>query len=102
MNWIGDYYLGITLEWNYHKIHRERNVRLSIPGYVKEALMKFKHHFIKQQFSASPFLDPVYGRKMQYADVIEILTFTKKQIHPLFEYNKYVANFYTMLEQLIV
>ena len=83
MNWIGDYYLGMTLEWTYHKIHSERSVRLSMPGYVKEALIEFKHHFIQQQFSASPFRDPVYGRKVQYADVIDIPTFTKKQIHLL-------------------
>ena len=47
MNWIGDYYLGMTLEWNYHKILSKRNVRLLMPGYVKEALIEFKHHFIK-------------------------------------------------------
>ena len=68
----------MTLEWNYHKIHSERNVRLSMPGYVKEALIEFKHNFIKQQFSASLFRDPIYGSKVQYADVIEIPTFTKK------------------------
>ena len=73
----------MTLEWNYHKIHSKRNVRLSIPGYVKETLIEFKHHFIKQQFSASPFRDPVYGKKVQYADVIDIPTFTKKKIHLL-------------------
>ena len=39
MNWKGDYYLGMTLEWNYHKIHSERNVCLSMPGYVSEALI---------------------------------------------------------------
>ena len=55
MNWKGDYYLGMTLEWNYLKIHSERIVRLSLPGYVREALIEFKHHFVKQQFSVSPF-----------------------------------------------
>ena len=33
----GDYYLRMTLKWNYHKIHSEKNVRLSMPGYVKES-----------------------------------------------------------------
>ena len=47
MNWKGNYYLGMTLEWNYHKIYSERNIRLSMPGYVKEALIEFKHYFIK-------------------------------------------------------
>ena len=78
INWMGDYYLGMTLEWNYHKIHSKRNIRLSMPGYVNVALIKFKHHFIKQQFSASSFRNPIYGRKVQYADVIEIPTFIKK------------------------
>ena len=83
INLKGDYYLGITLEWNYHKIHSERNVWLSMPGYVKEALIEFKRHFVKQQFSASPFQEPVYGSKVQYADIIEIPIIIKKQIHIL-------------------
>ena len=98
MNWIGDYYLGLTLEWNYHKIHSKRNVRLSMIGYVKKAFIEFKHHFIKQQFSASPFFDPVNGTKVQYVDVIEMAIFT---MYKSTYYNKYVANFYTMLEKLI-
>ena len=48
MKWVGDYYLGMTLEWDYNKIHSKQNVQLSMPGYVKEALIKFKHHFVKQ------------------------------------------------------
>ena len=83
MKLIGDYYLGMTLEWNYHKIHSKRNIRLSLPGYVIEALIEFKHHFSKQQFSASPFRDPIYGRTLQYADTIKIPTFTQKQIYLL-------------------
>ena len=82
MNWNGDYYLGMTLEWNYHKIHSERNIQLSMSGYVKEALIEFKYHFIKQQFLASPFRDPIYGSKVQYVDVIGIPTFTQKTSPP--------------------
>ena len=55
MNWKGDYYLGMTLESEYNKIHSERNIQLLMPGCIKEALIEFKYHFIKQQFSASPF-----------------------------------------------
>ena len=73
----------MTLEWTYHKIYSKHNVRLSMPGYVKDALIKCKHNFVKQQFSASPYHDPIYGQKVQYADVINIPTFTKKQIHLL-------------------
>ena len=37
MNQKGDYYLGMTLEWDYNKIHSNRNVQLSIPGYVNNS-----------------------------------------------------------------
>ena len=68
-------------------------------GYVNDTLIEFKHHFIKQQFSASPFRDPVYGRKVQYTDIIDIPTFTKKKFT---YFNKYIENFYTIPEQSIV
>ena len=83
MKWKGDYYCGITLEWDYNKMHSEKYVRLLMSGYVKEALIEFKHHFVKQQFLASPFQDPIYERKVQYVEVIEMPTFTKKQIYLL-------------------
>ena len=99
MKWVGDYYLRMTLEWNYHHIHSERNVRLSMPGYVKEALIEFKHHFIKQQFSASPYKDPIYGRKynMQMS-----LRYQHSQRNKSTYYKEYAASSYTTQEQLIV
>ena len=33
-NWTGNWYIGITLDWDY----KQRQVHLSIPGYVKKAL----------------------------------------------------------------
>ena len=30
-NWDGDYYLGMTLKWNYNKTHNKRSVELSMP-----------------------------------------------------------------------
>ena len=99
MNRNGDYYLGMTLEWNYHKIHSERNVRLSMPGYVKEALIEFKHHFVKQQFLASPFRDSIYGRK---SNTQTSLKYQHSQRNKSIYYNNYVENFYTMPKQLIV
>ena len=54
INWKGDYYLGITLEWDPNKVHSEGNVKLSMSGYVKEALIKFNHESTTQQFSVSP------------------------------------------------
>ena len=36
----GDKFIGITLEWDYEK----RHVHLSMPGYVPEALIRFKRN----------------------------------------------------------
>ena len=99
MNWKKDYYLRIALEWDYNKIHSERNIQLSMPGYVKEALIEFKHHFIKQQLSTSPFQDPIYGQKVQYIEIIDIQRSQKiKSIY----YKEYVENSYTMFKLSVV
>ena len=37
-DWTGDKYLGLTLKWDYVN----RNVSVSMPGYVKAALLKFQ------------------------------------------------------------
>lgn len=39
MNWSGTKYCGLTLDWDY----KNREVHISMPGYVKKALTKFKH-----------------------------------------------------------
>ena len=39
VSWDPDYYLGMTLEWDYIK----RTCKLSMPEYVKQALCKFQH-----------------------------------------------------------
>ena len=38
-NWTGNRYTGITLDWDY----KQRQVHLSMPGYVKKALKQFCH-----------------------------------------------------------
>ena len=40
-----------------------------MPGYVKQALIKFHHEFNKTTHSPSPFKAPVYGRKIQMATI---------------------------------
>ena len=82
-NWKGDYYLGMTLDWDYNKVHNNRSVTLSMPGYVKEALLEFQHEMTTQQFAATPYKEPIYGKKVQLANIIELLTFTKKQVNLL-------------------
>ena len=39
VDWTGDKYIGINLDWNYSK----RELRTSMPGYVKKALKQFNH-----------------------------------------------------------
>ena len=68
-----------------------------MPGYVKEALIKFQHFVTKQQFSASPYSKPTYGKKIQYI-TIDNVTFKPEQIKLL---QKYVENSYIMRVLLI-
>jgi len=37
--WTGNLYCGITLEWNYDA----RTLDISMPGYIKKQLLKYKH-----------------------------------------------------------
>ena len=47
-DWTGEYYLGMTLKWDYNKIHNDRIVCLSMPGYVRDALIQFQHAYTKR------------------------------------------------------
>ena len=38
-DWTGDLYCGITLKWNYV----DRWLGISVPGYIKKLLLKYKH-----------------------------------------------------------
>ena len=59
----GGLYCGITMDWDYQK----REVHLSMPGYVKEALKRFQHELTKIQNQPHPHVPPRYGEKIQYA-----------------------------------
>ena len=59
MNWKGKYYLRMTLEWDYNKVYSKQSVELSMPRYAKEALIEFKHEFVKPQFAVSQYRDPI-------------------------------------------
>ena len=78
-DWTGEYYLGMTLKWDYNKIHNDRSVCLSMPGYVRDALTQFQHTYTKNTFAPSPYQRPVYSRKQQMEPIIETPTFTEKQ-----------------------
>ena len=63
-DWTGSRYIGITLDWDYTK----RQVHLSLPGYVKKALVQFGHTVPrKHEDSPFPHTPPDYGAKVQYA-----------------------------------
>lgn len=71
-----DYYLGITLKWDYKK----RTVELLIPGYATEALLKFQHVWNEVNcYSPSPYTLIQYGKKMQMAKVDNSAPMDKKQ-----------------------
>ena len=63
-DWIGEKYLGLTLKWDYVK----RNVRISMPGYIKLDLLKLQHESTKPpQYALHHWNQPMYGSNTQYA-----------------------------------
>ena len=54
-DWAGERYIGIMLDWDYNK----RQVHLSMPGYVKKALIQFGHAKpTKLQYALSQYIPP--------------------------------------------
>jgi hypothetical protein len=63
-DWEGKRYLGLTLDWEYAK----RKVHLSMPGYLPDALARFKKERpTKPQPQPHAHTPPNYGAKVQYA-----------------------------------
>ena len=58
-DWTGDLYCGIKLNWDY----KARTVDLSMPGYIKNVLQKYKH-----QMPTSPQHCPYSPAPKQYGD----------------------------------
>ena len=44
-DWTGNLYCGIRLEWNY----KTRTLDISMPGYIRKLLQKYKHMMPKTQ-----------------------------------------------------
>jgi len=63
-DWEGKKYNGITLDWDYDR----REVHLSMPGYCKEALIRFNHTLQKINHQPYKHNEPKYGAKIQYAE----------------------------------
>ena len=63
VDWKGEKYSGITLDWDYDK----RQVHMSMPGYCKDALVRFGHKLRKPNDQPHKHTLPVYGRTIQHA-----------------------------------
>ena len=61
--WDGKRYIGITLDCDY----KRQQFHLSMPGYVKEALKKFRYVMRKEKQQPFPSVPIKYGAKEQYA-----------------------------------
>jgi hypothetical protein len=63
-DWEGERYCGLTIKWDY----AGRKVHLSMPGYVRKALIRFQHPPpAKRQDQPYPHVKPNYGAKKQYS-----------------------------------
>ena len=75
VSWDPDYYLGMTMEWDYIK----RTCKLSMPEYVKQALCRFQHIMKQKCYSPSPFTPPIYGKKQQMAKIDNSMPITPEE-----------------------
>jgi hypothetical protein len=58
IDWAGDLYCGITLDWHYDAGY----VDVSKPGYVPRALTKFNHPApLRPQYAPHKWVEPAYG-----------------------------------------
>jgi len=59
-DWSGTKFIGVTLQWDYIK----RELRASMPGYVRKALLQFQHKQpAKAQHAPARYEAPVYGSR---------------------------------------
>ena len=62
-DWTGTRYIGIHLHWDYD----HNQVHLYMPGYVKKALLQFRHKLTQKQNQPFPHTPIKYGARKQYA-----------------------------------
>ena len=61
IDWTGAKYVGIDLNWDYEK----GEVKLSMKGYVKQALKQFQHPTpTKHHYGPTKYVPPEYGKKI--------------------------------------
>ena len=70
----------MNIKWDYNN----RTCDISIDGYVKKQLEKFKHTSTKKQHSPSKYVPPKYGQKIQMAEKLpKQNVLTPKEINQL-------------------
>ena len=77
-DWSGNKYIGINLDWNYKK----KEMRTSMPGYVKKALKQFNHSMqsSRRQDSPSLYIAPRFGsRQPQMTPIDDTKPMTEKE-----------------------
>ena len=63
VDWDAQQYIGINLEFNY----TDRWVKMSMKGYVKQALQEFQHLHDKRHYNAPSHMPKTaYGQRIQY------------------------------------
>ena len=60
--WQGNKYAGINLDCDYN----QRNVLLPVPGYYKEALVRFRHELNNNRYQPHLHTGPRYEQTIQY------------------------------------
>ena len=64
IDWTGNKYIGINLEWDYKK----REVKLLMKEYVKRALQQLQHPTpSRYHYGPTKYVSPEYGKKIQYS-----------------------------------
>ena len=70
-------YVGINLKWDYNN----RTVRLSMDGYVEQALLELEHSGPRRpHYAPSRYDMPRYGEKVQYAKIDQTSPLALKQV----------------------
>ena len=80
INWEGDKYCGMNIEWDYDN----RTCDIAVHGYVTKQLNKLLHISNKKRHSPTKFTPPIYGQKVQMAkEIPEYNMLTPEEIKKL-------------------
>jgi hypothetical protein len=76
IDWDGNQYLGMTMDWDYGS----RKVHVSMLNYLPGSLTRFQHQApSKPQHQPYPHIKPNYGAKAQYAEDMDTLALVSNE-----------------------